>query len=69
MTDFDLDKFLKNYKPKKLDLTLYLKYNKLKGYRLLHNKDIDKLVPNRMHINYIRRCDAFMDKMAVYIYV
>ena len=62
MTDFDLNTFLKNYKPKKLDLTPYLKLDKLKGYQLMDNNDPSNLFPKETYVKYLKRNDAFKDK-------
>ena len=63
--DFDLDKFLKNYKePKKLDFSLYLKLDKLKGYEKLIN-NVDDLETFRMghtYVKYIKDSDAFSNE-------
>lgn len=49
--------FKQNYKPKKLDLTPYLRSPKLKGYQLLTDKT--KLVPMKTYIKYIKPGDVF----------
>lgn len=60
--DFDLNKFLTGYKPKKLDLTPYTKCSKLKNYHYLTiNKKIN-LDQTKTYIKYIKLADAFTNK-------
>ena len=61
MTDFDLEKFLKNYKSKKLDFGPYLRCKKLKNYHQLKNSDRDKLIPGKTYVKYVKIGDAFKD--------
>lgn len=60
MSDFNLEKFLKNYKPAKLDFGPYLKCEKLKGYEKM--KDLSDIVPTKTYIKHIKTSDAFQDK-------
>jgi len=69
MADFDLDKFLQTYKPKKIEDSLepYLKLPKLKGFTLLkHNSKntvaLEQLLPGKTYIKYIKHADACKDK-------
>ena len=56
-TDF-FKEFRKTYKPKKIpDITPYLRFDKLKNYRILN--DITKLFPGKIYIKLINKCDAF----------
>ena len=48
---FKLDKFLTNYKPKTVNLSAYMKLDKLKGYKLMN--DVTMLRPNETYIKYI----------------
>lgn len=52
----DVKNILKNYKPKKVDLTAYTKLKKLKGYKLMNN--IDELYPTETYIKYILMSDV-----------
>lgn len=58
MIDFDLNNFLADYKPKKMDLSCYQKCDKLKKYIYLNNQ-IDNLIPFKTYIKYIKYDDAF----------
>ncbi|AAV50937.1 hypothetical protein [Acanthamoeba castellanii mimivirus] len=58
MTTFDLDDFLKSYKPKKVDLSSYTNHTKLKGYTYITKDDFNNLIPNRTYIKYILRSDV-----------
>jgi hypothetical protein len=62
MSNFDLQQFLKEYKPKKLDLRPYLKLEKLKGYTLIENSDYSELYPKETYVKYLKLADAFKDK-------
>jgi len=62
MTGFDLKKFLKNYKPKILNLAPYLKLDKLNGYRLMKKNDVHRFILKETYIKYINVQDAFMNK-------
>ena len=42
--DFDLKKFLQNYKPKEINFEPYLKCHKLKSYKLLAKNNLENLV-------------------------
>ena len=55
MTDFDLDKFLKNYKPKEAVnyLEKYCQHRKLKNYKLLN--DLTKLKKAKTYIRYVEK--------------
>lgn len=59
--DFDLETFLKKYKPAVLDFTPYLKLKKLRGYRLMGKNEIGLLEPDQTYIKYINVSDAFQD--------
>lgn len=59
-TKFDLDEFLANYKPKKVDITKYLNTRKLRRYREM--TDIYDLIPKRTYVKYIICGDAFSTK-------
>lgn len=61
MTDFNLDDFLANYKPKKLDLSYYLKCPKLKNYTFMDN-NIDALVPLKTYVKYVKIDEENTDK-------
>ena len=56
MLDSFVEDFLKSYKPKQLDLSPYLKLDKLKDYRFMEKSD-DKLnlIPGETYIKYINR--------------
>lgn len=60
MAEFNLKEFLKNYKPKKVDILSYLKCPKLRSYKIM--KNVDELVPLKMFIKYINEEDLFKDK-------
>ena len=62
--EFDLDEFLKNYKPKSLKKILepYLQCKKLKSYQLLEHHNKYELVPFSTYIKYIKIDNAFKDK-------
>ncbi|MEM3062367.1 MAG: hypothetical protein QW303_02305 [Nitrososphaerota archaeon] len=64
MEKFDLKKFLKTYKPKKLEKFLfpYLRSERLRNYRLLGYGDRGNLVPRKTYIKYVKLMDAFQDK-------
>lgn len=63
MSNFNLDDFLANYKPKKVNLEPYLKLDKLKNYKWMeHEEDKQLLKPNRTYIKYIKMGDAHKDK-------
>jgi len=55
MSDFDLDTFLKNHKPKSLTkfLAPYMNHRKLKGYSLLENDNLLDITPRKTYIRYI----------------
>ena len=59
MSNFDLDTFLKNHKPKSLTkyLSPYMNHRKLKNYFLLEN-DKSELIPTKTYIKYIAIEDA-----------
>jgi hypothetical protein len=59
---FDLNNFLKNYQPKKINLESYLKCSKLKKYQVLNKKNIFNLVPFRTYIKFIKSEDLFKDE-------
>ncbi|XWV26659.1 hypothetical protein QJ857_gp0401 [Tupanvirus soda lake] len=63
MLDPFVENFLKSYEPKQLDLSPYLKLDKLKGYKFMEKSD-DKLnlIPGETYVKYINRSDAFKDK-------
>lgn len=59
---FDLDKFLKNYKPKpRLSIETYLKTKKLSGYNLMINVT-DLKSDGCYYIKCIHKMDAFSDE-------
>lgn len=59
-TDFDLDHFLRNYRPAHLDLRCYLRLDALKNYYWLRtSKDKKNLDPLRTYIRYIKTGDEF----------
>lgn len=60
--DFDLENFLRNYKPAKLDFKPYLKLKKLRNFKLMGKKDIGVLEPGQTYIKYINVGDAFENK-------
>lgn len=60
MLDPFVDNFLKNYQPKKVDLTPYMKLDKLNGYKFMDN--IFELRPRKTYIKYIKENNAFKDK-------
>ena len=64
MSNFDLNTFLKNYKPKNLENTLepYTKCNKLKNYKFLNRCMKNKLVSQRTYIKYVKINESFKDK-------
>lgn len=60
MSNFDLDKFLANYKPKKEpNLGPYLRMKTLKHYKLMKNKE--QLIPEKMYIKYIKEGNMMLD--------
>ena len=60
MIDFDLDKFFKNYKPKKkISVKPYLRMEKLRNYTLMKNKE--ELESTKMYIKYIKDSTVFKD--------
>jgi hypothetical protein len=61
MTDFDLDEFLKTYKPAKVDLRPYLKLDKLKGYKFVNKGERSVLISNQTYVKYVSMSDAFKD--------
>jgi hypothetical protein len=63
MSDFDLNKFLKNHKPKKLedDLQSYIECDKLKSYKLFKRNATSNLISGMAYIKYIKINDAFVD--------
>jgi len=67
MTDFDLNKFLQQYKPKSLTkyLTPYMHHQKLKKYQLLKNHNKSELIPTKTYIKYINIDDADDGKFKV----
>lgn len=60
--DFNLEKFLSDYKPKVLDLSPYLKLDKLKGYQTLERKNMANLIPQQTYIKYMKMADAYKDR-------
>lgn len=59
--DFDLDNFLKNYKPKedlKTYLAPYMKHKKLINYKLVEKNNRDEILPSKTYIKYIDIDDA-----------
>jgi hypothetical protein len=61
MADSDFFKqFRKNYKPKVLDLSPYLRRPRLNGYKILNEKK--DLVPYKTYVKYINISDAFQDE-------
>jgi hypothetical protein len=60
--EFDLEKFLRNHKPAKVDFSPYLKLEKLKGYRLLKWNQLDKLKNSVTYVKYMKESQAFSDK-------
>lgn len=64
MSDFDLESFLKGYKPKKkkMDLSPYTKCDKLKSYTMLTSKNMDDVEEAITYIKYIPVGDALKDK-------
>lgn len=58
--NFDLDDFLSNYEPKKVDLSKYLKTKKLRGYHEMTDKS--ELIEGRTRVRFIKISDAFSDK-------
>lgn len=62
--DFDLNIFLKNYKPKSLydDLKVYILHPKLKNYELINYHNKIKLIPKRTYIKYISMENTFKYK-------
>lgn len=60
MQDFDLDKFLKNHKPKKVNLSKYLETEKLQGYHEMTNKK--QLKKGKTCIRFMKISDAFSNK-------
>ena len=56
-----LDIFLKNYQPKVIDFTPYLKLDKLKGYKYMNDKDRCALIPTETYVKYILTGDAFIN--------
>lgn len=52
MEKFDLDNFLKNYEPKKINIDPYLRMDKLKNYKYMKTKN--ELEPEKMYIQYIK---------------
>ena len=61
---FDLQKFLKNYKPKDLrkELDVYLQTRRLHDFTFLTPKNMNNLEPGKTHIKYIKSVEAFVDK-------
>jgi hypothetical protein len=57
MSNFNLDNFLANYKPAKLDFSPYLKCDKLKYYKRMTDKN--QLKETHTYIKYIKTSDAF----------
>jgi hypothetical protein len=64
MLDFDLDDFLRTYKPKTIEKSLepYTNCPKLKSYIFLKQTNRDKLECDGTYIRYIKINDAFLDK-------
>lgn len=64
MSEFNLDKFLKSYKPKKIDdyLKPYLKLKKLEKYEIIKPNKLKLLIPFKTYIKYIPYKNAFSDK-------
>ncbi|AGF85600.1 hypothetical protein QJ854_gp182 [Moumouvirus goulette] len=62
MSQFDLEKFLQNYKPKTIDFSPYLSLNKLYGYKRVTKKNIDNLELYKTYIKYIHVNDIESDK-------
>lgn len=58
--DFDLNKFLKKYKPKTIDITPYLRFSVLKDYNIMN--DNKKLIPTETYIKYIKEGNAYENK-------
>jgi hypothetical protein len=63
MQNFNLDDFLKNYKPKILEDTLkpYIQLKKLTGYGLLKHNNKELLIPGKTYIRYVKHMTAFQD--------
>ncbi|AYV85577.1 MAG: hypothetical protein Satyrvirus24_1, partial [Satyrvirus sp.] len=64
MSKFDLDKFLKTYKPKKRledHLKPYLECEKLKSYELLKKENMKELKPQQTYIKYIKFTNEYKD--------
>lgn len=62
--EFDLDEFLRNHQPAKIDFSEYFKLKKLKGYKLLEKNSeegLKKLDGGYTYVKYIREGDAFGD--------
>ena len=55
--EFNLDNFLMNYKPKKINIEPYLQFKKLKNYKHMKNKT--ELWPKVMYIQYIKNSNIF----------
>lgn len=61
-TEFSLESFLKNYQPKKIDPTAYLKCPKLKKYSVLNKTTISNLILAKTYIKMVKTEDMFRDK-------
>lgn len=59
MTEFNLQEFLKGYKPKKVDISPYLKCSKLRSYKIMNNTN--DLVLCKTYIKYIKEEDLHRD--------
>lgn len=58
MTEFDLQEFLRNYKPKVLDFKPYLKCQRLKGYKMVQ-KDLSVMRPHKTYVKFINMHDIY----------
>lgn len=56
MQTFDLNTFLKSYRPKTLEKELepYLRCSRLRKYKLLKKNNLDQLVPAKTYIKYVQ---------------
>lgn len=60
--EFNLEAFLKNHKPKKINLELYLRCPKLKDYSILNKNNLNQLILYKTYIKMIRIEDLFRNK-------